>query len=280
MNVIAGQGPEISPLYTRQTAIDHSKSLPGLFPVRIFPLLYPLWNVEIEGTQLQEQPSASIERYLLRGIVEGDLHTSAELATFFQLDLSLVQKVITFLLHIQHLEQSPGGLVLTHLGQRSLSAGKRLRYLPTRQRLYFDAFLLQPLPLSHYDPRLRILSSSEAEQAATGKEKFQRLFKIGGPAWDEQAVLQLVQRSDRANFALPDELNELRIRAVMKDFVYLPLYLIEARSSQSPQPYYMVYSRVQTLRDNFFEQLINQRLQQEVLRPLAATEPVAGETHL
>jgi hypothetical protein len=256
MNDRATQGGEMQPLYTPQRAIEKILALPDFMPVRLFAVLFPLWEVEVSGRYEQGRPYELIEKYIERGMVEAQLTTPHDLAEFFGLQESLVEKVLNFLETIMHVTRQNGRLVPTPLAWQSVQAGEK--YIPkeTRRKLYFDGFRSQPLTSAHYH-RVRILSPYEADTLSDSYQagyQFQRLYSFAG--WNPQAVSELGQQSDRAEYNVPDEVHHLT--QLNLNNAYLPMYIIETRRRAAPTtPYYVVYTRIRNLRDEFFERLIN-----------------------
>jgi hypothetical protein len=91
-------------LYHPDKAIELASNVPGLIPLRLFALLYPLWLIEIDAHEEAKRPYALIEHFIERGIQEAHLHTVEEMVDFFGLSTSLVTKVLRFLATIQHVQ--------------------------------------------------------------------------------------------------------------------------------------------------------------------------------
>ncbi len=72
-------------VYPARRAIEHAAGLPGLRPLRLFPVLWPLWQVETTASSYAEQPYELIDRFLIRAIREAGLSQTAELAGFLGL---------------------------------------------------------------------------------------------------------------------------------------------------------------------------------------------------
>jgi hypothetical protein len=256
MNDTATQPGEMQPLYAPQRAIEKILALPNFTPVRLFAVLFPLWEVEVSGRYEQGRPYELIEKYIERGIVEAQLTTPHDLAEFLGLQEILVEKVLNFLETIMHVTRQNGRLVPTPLARQSVMEGKK--YIPkeTRRKLCFDGFRSRPLTSAHYH-RVRILSPYEAEALTERRQvgyQFQRLYSFGG--WNPQAVINLGQQSDRSKYNVPDEVHHLT--PLNLNNAYLPMYIIETRRKAAPDtPYYVVYTRIRDLRDEFFEDLIN-----------------------
>jgi hypothetical protein len=226
-----------------------------------------LWEVEIAGTQRRSRDYELLEQFLERGIAEGDMHSTAELATFFGMDDALVAKALFFLRQMGHVEGEDGSLSLTGLGRDSLADGVSYQKLKTHRKLYFEAFGSSPLPRDHY--RLRILSAAEALSHPDRRYFLAFSFHY----WRPESLPELAQRPDRAKWNLPDEIYNIQSRAVT--CTYLPLYIIETRDRLTAAHHglrYVVLSRIQDLRDQFFEEVIN--AEEDLLDPLhAQAEP-------
>jgi len=264
-------------LYSPQRALGTVRTIPGLVPVRLFSVFFPLWEVETVGTQRRSRPYEMLELFLERGIAEGELRSAAELSAFFGLEPDLVDKALLFLRQMGHMQERDGALALTKLGKDSLADGVGYRDLETRRKLYFEAFRSHPLPQEHY--RLRILSAAEA--LTHPAPYFFRGFSF--QPWQPDALQALASRPDRARFNLPDEVHEPQERALA--LAYLPMYIIEVRERVTAAHFgtgYVVLTRLRDLRDTFFEEIVNSEL--DLLDPLyAQAEPnvqVLMETEL
>jgi len=250
-------------LYSPQRALETVQTISGLTPVRLFSVLFPLWEVEIVGTQRRSRPYEMLELFLERGIAEGELRSVAELSAFFGLEPNLVDKAILFLRQMGHVQGTDGDLTLTKLGQDSLADGVSYRDMETRRKLYFEAFRLHPLPQEHY--RLRILS--EAEALTHPDRHFFRLFSF--QPWRADALQTLASRPDRARWNLPDEVHELQEKDVAR--AYLPMYIIETREQVTADHFgaqYVALTRLRGLRDDFFGEVVNS--EPDLLDPLYA----------
>ncbi len=253
-------------LYDPRRAIEHVQTLAGFAPVRLFAVLFPLWYVEVTGTQEQQRPYELIERYIERGIEEGQFRTASALADFFCLESRLVEKVLLFLETIGHVRCTDGMWNLTDLGSRSVAKGKKFIPKETRQRLYFEAFHSQPLLREHYANNLQIFSDFEADEITQVYKgyQFHRLFSL--QPWNPAAVRDLETRSDRALYNLREEISNLQSLGMMQ--VYLPMYIIETRKYHG-QVHYVVYTHIRGRRDEFFERIAN--TYPEIQRSLSLT---------
>jgi hypothetical protein len=238
-------------LYNPERALDRMLSI-GVTPVRVFSVLFPLWEVEVIGTQRHSRPYEMLELFVERGIEEGRFHSGADLAAFFGLEQGLVEKMLIFLQQIGHVQRVGDRLSLTTFGQESLKAGVNYRNMETRRKLYFDAFRSRPLPQEHY--RLPILSETEAMMCPD--RRYYRLFSF--QPWQTESLAALARHPERTRWNLPDEVRDLRETAV--NLAYLPMYIFEARERVAAAHFaarYLVFTRVRDLRDPFFEEIIN-----------------------
>jgi hypothetical protein len=245
-------------LYYPDRAIELASNVPGLIPVRLFALLYPLWLVEIGAHEETKRPYALIEHFIERGIQEADLHSVKEMVDFFGLSTSLVVKALNFLSTIQHVQQVDGSWTLTELGMQSLMQGIKSVKQEKGQFLYFDAFCSRPLLQDHYK-NFRVVSDLEAEtvtHTAAGGYRFYRLHT--SEMWNVKALNDLVNHPDRARYNLPQESHA--VIATSYALVYMPMYIIETKKQRQMETYYFVCTHIKNQRDAFFEYLVNQTL--------------------
>ncbi len=252
-------------LYNPRRAIEHIEKLPGLTPIRLFAVLFPLWYVEVSGTQELQRPYELIENYIERGIAEGQLRTISALADFFSLDSRLVEKILFFLETIGHATHTRDTWALTQLGERSLEAGKKIIAQQKAQKLYFEAFRSQPLQRVHYGNNLQTYADAEADEITPIYKgyKFHRMYSF--PDWQPESLQRLEQQPDRAQYNLPTGIHNLQFLSRVQ--VYFPMYIIETRK-QNHQPYYVAYTHIQGRRDSYFEHIVNSY--PEIQRSLAA----------
>jgi hypothetical protein len=264
--------PAISkPIYDPRRAIEHVQTLQGVAPVRLFGILFPLWDVETTATQEEGREYELLEKYIERGIYEGQLHTVEALASFFGLQIEMVQKIVGFLATIGHVSQGADGWTITRLGYRSIKEGKKYVAQEKRLRFYFDAFSSMPLRKEHYkDKNVHILSPGEAAEAAALKAGGYRFSLLFAPVqWRPTALQELEARIDKAEYNVPSEMQ--RAQALNVEAAYLPMYLIETKTPPSgtstplapvrglsaQRPYYLVYTGIRGLYDSYLEQLVN-----------------------
>jgi hypothetical protein len=82
-------------LYSHYMALDQVQEM-GLIPLGLFRVLYPLRRVRVDGRQRIATEFDEVELYLERGLLVTGFSSVAELAAFFGLELSFVQRMINF----------------------------------------------------------------------------------------------------------------------------------------------------------------------------------------
>lgn len=257
------QSALLKPLYDARRAIEHVQTQRDVQPLRLFGLLFPLWDVETTATQREERPYELIERYIERGIDEGQLHTIEELKQFFGLQSETVKKILHFLTTIGHVTCTGSRWELTPLGQESIRAGTKYVAKEKRVRFYFDGYTSHPLRKEHYNSRnVRILSPEEAMEVHYRKTwgyRFEPLYTIY--PWQPASLHELATRVDRVSYNVPPEMQGIQFINVNQ--AYIPMYIIESKKLSSAtsvdmrDSYYVVYTGIPERRDLHFEQLIN-----------------------
>jgi len=257
----------LKPIYDPRRAIEHIQTLSGVMPIRLYAILFPLWDVETTATQEDGRPYELMEKYVERGIDEGQLHSVEELATFFGLQSEMVKKILNFLNTIGHVTSAGGRWDLTPLGQKSVREGTRYVSKEKRTRLYFDAYSSKPLRKEHYNTRrVSILSPDEAAEVHYMKTWGYRFHLISNMTqWQPTALRELEARIDRGDYNVPPEMQGLQALSVKP--AYIPMYIIETKKQSSApahsqgvqmqKPYYLVYTGIRDLRDTYFEHIIN-----------------------
>jgi hypothetical protein len=244
-------------------------ALPDWTPVRLFGILFPLWDVDAVGIRGEEQPYPFFEKIIERGIAQTGLVSEAMLADFLGLEPDLVERVLASLEASGRLVRIDGQFHLTSLAVKSVQEGKK--YVPTRThlKLYFEGFYSKPLPNTHYDG-VKILSQMEAEgfvEERRGTDcPFYRLYSF--QRWTPLAIKELALREDRTEYHVPEDMEQITLLRVTP--AYLPLYIVEARKQLTP--YYLVFSAIQDERDKFLENLVNSY--SETMLPLSGQEPL------
>ncbi len=235
--------------------------------MRLFAILFPLWDIETTARQEEGRPYELMEKYVERGIEEGQLHTVEELAAFFGLQGEIIQKILLFLKTIGHVTQQGTRWDLTTLGRKSVRGGMRYVSQEKHVRFYFDAYTSQPLRKKHYEgKKVRIFSPEEAAEILHMKTWGYRFHLITSmQAWRAASLRELEARVDRGDYNMPAEMREVQVLAVRP--AYLPMYVIETtRKGRTPastgssieyRPHYLVYTGIRNLRDTYFERIIN-----------------------
>jgi hypothetical protein len=251
-------------IYPARRAVEHAVTVRGMRPTRLFAVLWPLWQVETTAQVYDEQSYEMIDLTLVRGVREARLTRPAELAAFFGLPASLVDRCLAFLTLIGHLRLTDGQINLTELGAHSADQGVRYVLKESRQPLLIEQFTGRPLPRRFYQGTLGVLPSPEigTEQAGDGT----RFWPLFAPAmFRPELVTQLEHRADRFDYNLPRRLRDLRVLGDQS--VFLPVYLIEGADGQL-----LAYSAASDDRDDFLEDVC---AQVPAIRHLIAAEPAA-----
>ncbi len=268
------QSTNLKPLYDPRRALEHVQTQ-GVKPVRLFAILFPLWDVETTATQEEGRPYELLEKYVARGIAEGQLHTARDLANFFGLNEDLVQKILRFLAAIGHVipnDNRDESWILTPLGQRSVLEKKKYVEQEKRMRFYFDAYTSQPLLKEHYQrSKVRILSAQEVEDVLHQKTwgyHFQALAWTSPLRPGAISDLEAMSREDRSDYNVPRETRGLR--ALDVQLSYIPMYIIETKKqvmvttynggvAGAPmlKPVYLVYTGIADRRDHYLERIVN-----------------------
>ncbi len=220
-------------IYPPRRALENAATIPGVRPLRLFAVLWPLWQVEISADVHDPQSYEVLDRFLIRAVAEGQLSTVGELAGFFSLPVPLVRRCLDFLATIGHVTLAgpapdPSGaarVALTPLGEQSWRAGVRyVEKKEARQTLMFERLTGWPFPRAYYDGGLTVLPAPEvpADQAP-GTTKFRHLYTHVPLRPD--ALEALAARPDRAEFNVPATLGQLRELDTREG--WLPCYLVE-----------------------------------------------------
>ncbi|MCM3882716.1 hypothetical protein [Frankia sp. R82] len=215
-------------LYPARRALEDAAAVPGVRPLRLFPVLWPLWQIEISASVHDPQAFEVLDRFLLRALAEGRLTSADEIAAFFSLPIALVQRCLDFLTTIGHITAAPGGpagrLALTSLGRQSWRAGVRYVAKESRQRLMFEQFTGWPFPRAYYDGKIAILPNAEIPaDRAPGRTRFHPVYTP--TPLRPTSVEQLAARPDRAEFNVPAALGPIQELGTTQAF--LPCYFIE-----------------------------------------------------
>lgn len=232
-------------VYPARRAVEHATSLTGIHPLRLFPVLWPLWQVETTASFYDERAYEVVDRFLVRAASEAGLCRVDELAAFFGIPATLVQRCLRFLTTIGHIDQDGGAVSLTALGQRSAQAGVRYEPKESRQEILIEQFTGQPLPRPYYQGSVPMFTSTEVpEDRLADRSRFMPLF--AATVFNSDLVEGLAQRSDRAELNLPQQLRDLRF--IGERDIFLPAYVIETAGRGL-----LVYTALAAERDAFFE---------------------------
>ncbi|ABW10930.1 conserved hypothetical protein [Parafrankia sp. EAN1pec] len=217
--------PDTAPvIYPARRAVEHAVSLPGVRPLRLFPVLWPLRQVEIIAFVDDEQAYEVIDHFLVRGIAEGQISRITDLAWFLALPEALVRRCVDFLRTIGHLQVAGDRLLLTDLGIRSWQAGIRYEAKESRQHLLFERRTGWPLPRRYYQGDVAVLPDLNVpDERLRDRSRFLGMFDA--TPWRPDVVHALTARPDRAEYNLPGTLSDLRVLGERD--VYLPVYLVE-----------------------------------------------------
>jgi hypothetical protein len=219
--------PEYEIPYPVDRALDSVADQPGIRPVRVHRMAFPLHVAEVSATVAAREPFDLLDRYVGLAIAECEFRSVTEISEYLGITTDVVDRVLRFLGEIGHVTGADGDLALTELGLRA--ARDETRYTPKEDRLklYFDGVRCSPLPSRLYGRGVRALD----RETAFGQRKF-RLFGHA-TGFSADAVTALAARPDRADYNLPDEHDNLRLLG--SDQAFLPCYLIRAISSSGYQ---------------------------------------------
>jgi hypothetical protein len=270
MNVSIGAGTAAARLYPPEQVLEKIRALPEWNPVRLFGVLFPIWDVDAVGLQGEEQAYPFFEKIIERGIAQAGLTSEAALADFLGLELDLIERVLISLETAGSLVRIDGQFHLTPQAMKSVHEGKKYVPVETPMKLYFEGYYSKPLTNAHYDG-VAMLSQVEAEDFVQERRgtncPFYRLYSFR--RWSPLAIKELALREDRIAFHVSEDIQQLSLVRVTP--AYLPMYIVDVRKPSIPStPYYMVFSAIQGGRDQYLEQMVNSYA--EILLPLSAKE--------
>ncbi|GLZ43296.1 hypothetical protein [Actinokineospora sp. NBRC 105648] len=238
--------------YPEQRALEDAAFIRSVTPQRIHSLLLPIWSVTVAASVTEAQDYELIDRYLSRGIAEGGLRTTAELAEFFALEPILVDRALRALFAIGHLRHAGGVWTLTDLGLRSVRDQKR--YVLTREdrrKLYFDAFGSRPLTRPYYDSnRITLLPLSAMET----DRRFQALVALR--PFDTRALAALATDPRRDLFNLPERIDNPR-EVEPPEQVLLPLYVVRGNGTDG-RVHHLAYNQEVGEQEPYLSELVEQ----------------------
>ena len=252
-------------IYPATRAIEHASTLPGVVPWRIFPVLLPLWQVDISAEVYDHQQFEVIDQFISRAVHEGGISDRDELIAFLNLPEALVDRCLAFLRRIGHVTSPGPALELTDLGRASVRDGVRYLATPHRQTILIERQTGRPLPRAYADAGVTVLDSAEIAQGQlSDRTTFLRVFTH--TAFDPKVLSWLVSNPDPAAFNLPAQLRNLRRHEVREGF--LPVYLIETTDRQV-----LAYSAVGEQRDEFVEGVCAATSMLQLIKAEAGREP-------
>ena len=232
-------------IFPARRALEQAVTAPAVRPLRLFPMLWPLWRVEVSAQVFDEQAYEVVDRFLVRAVYEAGLTGVEQIAAFLGVHLSLVQRCLAFLARIGHVSLDGGVVCLTQLGLDAIRAGVRYEPKESRQDLLFEQFTGWPLPRGHYDGSVTVLSTPEVPpDGLADRTHFTGLFCPN--AFAPEAVPRLAQRPDRTEYNLPKLLREVTVQ--QHENAYLPVYVIETAGSGL-----LAYTSAAPRGDAFFE---------------------------
>jgi hypothetical protein len=239
-----------SRFYPALRAVEHATGLPGVCPLRLFPVLWPLWRAETAASFYDERAYEVIDRFLVLAVRGAGLRTVDELAAFYGIPVPLVRRCTRFLVAIGHVQTNDGIITLTDLGRRSADDGTRYEPRESHQDIFVEQFTAQPLPRAYYHGSVPIFGSTDVPPGRlSDRSRFQPLY--AGAQFRDDIVLQLRGRENRAEYNLPRMLRDLRVIGSRPAF--LPGYVIETADSGL-----LVYTPLAPKRDAFYELVARQ----------------------
>jgi hypothetical protein len=231
-------------IYPARRAVEHATSIPGMSPLRLFPVLWPLWQAETTASVYDEQAYEMIDRFLVRAVMDAGLHRIDELTAFFGIPEALVRRCLKFLATIGHVREDAGTVTLTELGRYSAREGVRYEPKESRQEILIEQFTGQPLPRAYYQGSVPVFPGTQIpEDRLADRSRFQPLF--AATMFRPEMVESLAQRPDRTELNLPRQLRDLRFTG--KRDVCLPAYVIETAGAGL-----LVYTALAAEPDAFF----------------------------
>jgi len=234
-------------IFPARRALEQAVTAPAVRPLRLFPVLWPLWRVEVSAQVYDEQAYEVVDQFLVRAVCEAGLSGVEELAAFLGVHLSLVQRCLAFLARIGHVALDAGQVRMTRLGLDAIRAGVRYEPKETRQHLLFEQFTSRPLPRRHYDGSVTVLSTPEMPAGGvTDRTHFTGLFFP--TSFAQEVVPRLAERPDRTEYNLPKLLRGVTVED--HALAYLPVYLIETADSGL-----LTYTSAEPRGDAFFEEI-------------------------
>jgi hypothetical protein len=252
-------------IYPATRAVENAMSLPGVKPVRFFPVLWPLWQVQVSADVYDKQDFELVDHFIVRAIEEGDIHDRMELIRYLNLPAGFLDRCLMFLQRIGHLEIAGSQLRLTELGQRSVREGIRYVKATSRLTILIERQTGSPFPRPYYDGNVPILDTAEIEEGQLA-DRTRFLWVSTFEPFDTQTIQRLAARPDRAQFNLPSQFRNLRQENFSNGF--LPSYLIETADRRI-----LAYSNVSEKRDGFLEHLCTKTSIEHLVEAQGISDP-------
>lgn len=207
----------------KRRVLENAAYREGVYPTRVFPVLFPVHEIEVRATTRTGRDYALIDKFLERSIADGRITTIPHLAEFLCLDPVLVDRAVRVLRRIGHLDLHGDQLVLTDLARESLKANTcyEIRH-EDRRKIYFDGYTSQPMHRRYYQSSSPFLTPAEA--LALLNMRFSRLSSFR--PFRREALTALARNPDREKFNLPISVENPQ--EVQPECVFLPLYLVRA----------------------------------------------------
>ncbi|MDA3625190.1 hypothetical protein OU415_07070 [Saccharopolyspora sp. WRP15-2] len=220
----------------KRRALEKAAYREGVYPTRVFPVLFPVHEIEVRATIRTGRDYALIDKFLERSIAEGGITTIPHLAEFLRLDPVLVDRAVRVLRRIGHLDPHGDQLVLTDLARESLKANTcyEIRH-EDRRKIYFDGYTSQPMHRRYYQSSSPFLAPAEA--TALRDMRFTQLSSFR--PFRREALTALARNPDREKFNLPMAVENPQ--EVQPECVFLPLYLVRA-VTRGGHERYLAYS--------------------------------------
>lgn len=252
-------------IYPATRAVENAVSLPGIRPIRFFPVLWPLWQAEISAEVYDRQDFEVVDHFIVRAIEEGAIHDRTELIRFLNLPAGLIDRCLAFLRIIGHVIITDSTLHLTDLGRRSVQEGIRYVASTSRLTILIERQSGSPLPRPYYDGNVPVLDTPEIEEGQLAdRTRFLRVFT--NAPFNPQVLRRLANHSERAQFNLPGQFRNLRQDGIREGF--LPSYLIETTDHKI-----LAYTNVSEKRDEFLEQLCAKTSIEHLIEAKGITDP-------
>lgn len=222
-------------IYPARRAIERAVATPGARPTRLFGILVPVWRIEVSVTVTETEPYEVFDQFVTRGIAEAGLRTPSDLAGFFGIEPSIVDRTLRFLISLGHVEWTGSNLRLTALGNQSAREACAASCVRTG-----GTCTSTDTPAGHSPPALhrchlptRTLAARQGRHRLPARRPYQpfRDAEIGA----------LLSRPDRRAFNISDGVHAARPIATAQ--VWLPTYLVEDAGEIRMQAFTMASER-------------------------------------